>query len=655
MNDKELLNSLNESSKQFIDDLLSFYSYLLDKKSPIINIDNIVGISLFLSMLKNDEISSRFFNKYGINYNNFKDIFKTINFNDIEFQKAENSSILPDINLKALLSKVLIKVTYTCYLEQEKLSYSKLTAFQIYDALIENEQMDLFLLLKNHYNNIKENIFDEYDKYIHDAHNDFSILYYGINIDEEVKKEIDNFKVYNFDDCTIELSGEKSYITFNKNADLEKIIWHINKEFKEYSAYDKNVQERKKEFISNIELPITFEIERIDNYPNINKDVIESLLNNKKRRKIPFELKNLSNNKKIIVWIDKYVAFTPYNQQIVDEIIKGQELPNNEIIDEDIKIYTPYLDKYGVDLTKNKYIKDPSVGREDEIRRIEQILCYPERDKSIIITGVSGCGKTALVNGLAYRIQKGEVPNVLKKIRIIDISAAKLVAGTKYVGTLEEKMDGILEEASKSKDIVIFMDEIHQALGAGKSEGDSNTVSEILKPYLGHGKVRLIGATTTKEYNEIVSNDDAFRTRFKRVNINEPDDSIVYQILDDLIENYNNLYEKHNILCPKLNLNDEERDKVIKWLIDSTSDDHRPYNDKCSNPRLVLDIIKEAYAIATLNNQDEVTITNLKEALFLEERLNLSSRKMQIEKLDSFKINNPKDNVIPFSLIYKKD
>ena len=263
-------------------------------------------------------------------------------------------------------------------------------------------------------------------------------------------------------------------------------------------------------------------------------------------------------------------------------------------------------------------------------------------------------GKTALAKGLAYRVQNGDVPNALKNLRIISIDSATLVAGTKYVGTLEEKMKNILEEASSSKDIIIFMDEIHQALGAGKAEGDPNSVSEILKPYLDYGRVRIIGATTTEEYNEFVSKDDAFKTRFKRINISEPDDHIVYEVLDDLIESYNHLSEKSSYSCPKLNLNIEERDMIIKWLIDSTRPNFRSYNDRASNPRLVLDIIKEAYAIASLNNQDEVTMVDLKEAILLEERLYLSSRKRQVQRLDEIKPSYKKDNVIPFRLILKK-
>ena len=292
---------------------------------------------------------------------------------------------------------------------------------------------------------------------------------------------------------------------------------------------------------------------------------------------------------------------------------------------------TPNLDKYGEDLTSMPYLKDPSVGRKQELERIMKILLYPERDKSVIITGVAGCGKTALVKGLAYRIQKGDVPAPLKDLKIISIDTATMVAGTKYVGTLEEKMKKILDEASNDKNIIIFIDEIHQAVSGGRAEGNDNTVAEILKPYLDYGKVRVIGATTEEEYAEHVESNTAFKTRFKKVAIKEPDYNTTYQVLDDLIEAYNKISYSKLIVSP------EERHMIIDWLINSTKQTFRDYKDRASNPRLVLDVLKEAYAIAAFNESKEVTVDHLIEALKNEDRLYESSRERQTQILRSLK------------------
>ena len=202
-----------------------------------------------------------------------------------------------------------------------------------------------------------------------------------------------------------------------------------------------------------------------------------------------------------------------------------------------------------------------------------------------------------------------------------------MVAGTKYVGTLEEKMKAILEEASKDKNIILFIDEIHQAISGGKSEGSDNTVSEILKPYLDYGKVRVIGATTTEEYSEYVEPNKAFKTRFKKISVKEPTEDVIYKILDELIEAYN------KISYSKLLVSIEERDMLIKWLIESTKTSYRTYNDRSSNPRLILDIIKEVYAIAALDGREEITRDDFIKAIKCEERLYESSRNRQAELL----------------------
>lgn len=278
------------------------------------------------------------------------------------------------------------------------------------------------------------------------------------------------------------------------------------------------------------------------------------------------------------------------------------------------------LDKYGEDLTKLSYIKDPSIGRDEDIRKIEQILLYPERDKSVIITGESGVGKTALVKGLAYRIKNGNVPYLLKYLKIISIDTATIVAGTKYVGSLEEKLKKILDEASKDKTIILFIDEIHQTIGGGKSDNDSNSVAEILKPYLDSGKVRVIGATTTEEYMEHISSNPAFKTRFKKIDIKEPTNDTIYTILDDLINTYN---EISGCTLDALGTN---RSNIINSLIAVTKKSYRDYKDPSNNPRLVIDILKEAYAIAAINDRDVVTMDDIKLAVMDEERLYKSAR-----------------------------
>ena len=298
------------------------------------------------------------------------------------------------------------------------------------------------------------------------------------------------------------------------------------------------------------------------------------------------------------------------------------------------------LNKYCKDLTSNNYSKDPSISRDDELRRVYQVLLYPEKDKSIIIVGESGVGKTALVQGLAYRIQKQLVPNQLKDLRIYSLSIPTLVAGTKYRGTLEEKIQEILSEVSKDKNIILFIDEIHQAIGAGTTDKDNTSVAEILKPYIDYGDIRIIGSTTEDEYNEYLSTDQAFKTRFKEIQIKEPNDLALYIILEDLIYKYNEIsYSK---------INEKYIHSIVTWLIKATNKKYRKYNDGINNPRLMLDIIKEAYAIATLDNSQEVTLLHIEQAYLNEDRLYKSSKEEFIQKLNSIMPNDTKNNIIKF-------
>ncbi len=648
MSNKEILDNLNNDSRKYINDLYSFMTFFSSNNKYKYEKEELIVISSLLAALKNDSIISEYFNKNGeITYERIKDEFKRRNDidldKDVDFIDVSASPLLAEISLSKLFTEILIKIKYGNYLEKIDIPISYIDPYQIFDSLT-NDNRDILYNLIIELTNIKStNFMLNLSNYLYDYYYEFAKSF-GINLSEEAEYELQSSKTYTFDNCKITIESDGAYITFYENANLNNMIYHINREFGKINPDENNTSsKRKADFINELELPATFEILSINHKTKIDRDLIENyLLKNSGSKNVPFELQSIEDDTVNIIWLDRTKTFNIS----LDAIKESQKI-------ETTSTPTPYLEKYGFDLTKDEYIKDPSIGRDEEIKRIEQILLYPERDKSIIITGVAGSGKTALVKGLAYRIQRGKVPTALKKLRIISVDAATLVAGTKYVGTLEEKMKNILDEAANSKDIIIFMDEIHQALGAGKSENDSNSVSEILKPYLDYGRVRVIGATTTEEYNEFVTQNEAFKTRFKRVNLSEPSFDIIYQVLDDLIESYNHLSESKKIICPMLNLSVEEKDMIIKWLIDSTKETYRTYNDRCSNPRLVLDIIKEAYAIAAINDRDEVTIDDIANALSLEDRLYKSSKERQIQKLKELKPSYKETQIIDFRLIKK--
>jgi len=196
------------------------------------------------------------------------------------------------------------------------------------------------------------------------------------------------------------------------------------------------------------------------------------------------------------------------------------------------------LEKYSQDLValakENKL--DPVIGREEELRRVMQILSRRTKNNPILI-GEAGVGKTAIVEGLAQRIAHDEVPEILKNKRIISLDLGALIAGTRFRGEFEERFKKLLKEIQKDNKIITFIDEIHTLVGAGAAEGAIDA-SNLLKPALARGELRLIGATTYKDYREYIEKDPAFERRFQPIVVEEPSQEDAINILRGLKEKY---------------------------------------------------------------------------------------------------------------------
>lgn len=199
---------------------------------------------------------------------------------------------------------------------------------------------------------------------------------------------------------------------------------------------------------------------------------------------------------------------------------------------------TETLQKYGRDLTEEakKGKIDPVIGRETEIERIIQILCRRTKNNPCLI-GEPGVGKTAIIEGLAQRIVDGNVPEILLNKRVFALDLTGMVAGTKYRGDFEERIKAVIEEVTKSNDIILFIDEIHTIIGAGSAEG-STDAANILKPSLARGDFQLIGATTISEYRKNIEKDSALERRFQTVTVAEPNEEDAIQILKGLKDKY---------------------------------------------------------------------------------------------------------------------
>ncbi|MGB8656968.1 MAG: ATP-dependent Clp protease ATP-binding subunit [Candidatus Zixiibacteriota bacterium] len=220
------------------------------------------------------------------------------------------------------------------------------------------------------------------------------------------------------------------------------------------------------------------------------------------------------------------------------------------------KSKTPALDHFGRDLTElaRRGKLDPIIGRDHEIERVSQVLSRRKKNNPVLI-GEPGVGKTAIAEGLAERIVTGQVPQTLENKRIVGLDMAALVAGTKYRGQFEERMKAVMNEIINSKDVILFIDELHTIVGAGGAEG-SLDASNIFKPSLSRGEIQCIGATTLNEYRKYIEKDGALERRFQTVMVDPPSTEDTVKILKGL----KGKYEEHH----KINISDEAIEAAVK-------------------------------------------------------------------------------------------
>ena len=250
------------------------------------------------------------------------------------------------------------------------------------------------------------------------------------------------------------------------------------------------------------------------------------------------------------------------------------------------------LEELGTDLTRKANELDPVIGRDDEIKRIIEILSRRTKNNPLLI-GEAGVGKTAIVEQLSKMISEGNVPNNLKNKRIISLDMATLVAGTKYRGEFEERVKKILKEVEEDDEIILFIDEIHTLVGAGGAEGAIDA-SNIFKPALARNKLRCIGATTISEYKKFIETDKALERRFQKVMVDVPSSEVVKKILSRLKP----IYEDYH----HVTINDNIIDKIIELSDKYIYDRNQP--DKA------IDILDEVCAKASLKESKELTLYN---------------------------------------------
>lgn len=260
------------------------------------------------------------------------------------------------------------------------------------------------------------------------------------------------------------------------------------------------------------------------------------------------------------------------------------------------------LSDYGENFSTKEYVTNPAIGRDEEIKQLIVTLLTPE--KSAILVGKPGIGKTAIVEGLGYRIRNNDVPNALKGYTIFKLNTASLT-GT-MPGTNELRIQYIVNNLKNLDKIMIFIDEIHTLIG---NSDNSLDFANIFKPIIDRGTIKIIGATTVDEYNRYVLKDKAFVRRFQKIDVAEPTREMVIQIM---MGTYPKFEKKMGL---KLKYTDFIKENIMAFITDATSEYKRVYETSVRYPDIALTILQQAFSYAAFDNREEVTIRDVRKAI----------------------------------------
>lgn len=303
------------------------------------------------------------------------------------------------------------------------------------------------------------------------------------------------------------------------------------------------------------------------------------------------------------------VKFDNDDKRVTMQTSKPVETPTPErelVKPHEKEIKYSILDIYGENLSRKEYVTNPAIGREREIEQAIEILLTPE--KSALLVGKAGIGKTAIVEGIGYRMVNGTIPNALKPYELIKVNISSLLGETIVDGTSENKLQLLVDELKVKKNIILFIDEVHLLVNRNTSNM-SIDFANMLKPGLDRGDIKMIGATTNEEFEAYILRDRAFLRRFLRVDVLEPTQEQCTQILMGTYPKY----EKRTGI--KLNYTDFIKEKLFKFIVQMTDEYKRVYEIGNRYPDVALTIVMSAFSMAAYENATEVRIKHFYKAI----------------------------------------
>lgn len=280
------------------------------------------------------------------------------------------------------------------------------------------------------------------------------------------------------------------------------------------------------------------------------------------------------------------------------------------------------LNNYGEDYSTKTYLTDPAIARDEEIKQMILVLLTPE--KSALLVGKPGIGKTAIVEGLSYRIQKGLVPDALKGWRIVRLNITSLLGNAISEGNTENRVELLVQELKETEKVILFIDEVHLLVNMGKSKDVD--IANMLKPGLDRGTIKMIGATTTEEYEAYILRDRAFLRRFQKIEVLEASPEDVVKILMGTVPK---IEAQTGV---KLEYTDFIKERIMKFLVDMTSEYKRVYEVASRYPDVTLTVLSNAFSNALFENQHSVKMRHIYSAIVNARNIYEDAKLKEIEK-----------------------